>query len=54
MFDSSSGLSGRIEAMAFRRRERNVLINQEHPDFAQIRASHPMPVRWDVRLWKRR
>ena len=33
--------------------ERNVLINQEHPDFARIRASHPMPVRWDARLWRR-
>jgi RES domain-containing protein len=33
--------------------ERNILINQEHPDFARIRASHPLPVRWDARLWKR-
>ena len=33
--------------------ERNILINQEHPDFARIRASHPTPVRWDVRLWRR-
>ena len=33
--------------------ERNVLINQEHPDFPQIRASQPSPVRWDVRLWTR-
>jgi RES domain-containing protein len=33
--------------------ERNVLINQEHPDFARIRASEPRPVRWDARLWKR-
>jgi RES domain-containing protein len=33
--------------------ERNVLINQEHPDFARIRASPPRPVRWDARLWKR-
>jgi RES domain-containing protein len=33
--------------------ERNVLINQEHPDFAQIRASQPRPVRWDSRLWKK-
>ena len=33
--------------------ERNVLINQEHPDFARIRASRPSPVRWDARLWKR-
>jgi RES domain-containing protein len=33
--------------------ERNVLINQEHPDFARIRASRPLPVRWDARLWTR-
>ena len=31
--------------------ERNVLINQEHPDFSRIRASEPLPVRWDARLW---
>ena len=31
--------------------ERNVLINQEHPDFSRIRASEPAPVRWDARLW---
>jgi RES domain-containing protein len=34
--------------------ERNVLINQEHPDFARIRASEPLPVRWDARLWTKR
>ena len=28
-----------------------VLINQEHPEFAKIRASQPQPVRWDARLW---
>ena len=33
--------------------ERNVLINQEHPDFARIRASRALPVRWDLRLWTR-
>ena len=33
--------------------ERNLLINQEHPDFHRISASQPMPVRWDRRLWKR-
>ena len=32
--------------------ERNVLIHQEHPDFGRIRASEPLPVRWDMRLWK--
>jgi len=33
--------------------ERNVLINQEHPDFHRISARQPMPVRWDRRLWRR-
>ncbi|HEY2016555.1 MAG TPA: RES domain-containing protein [Bryobacteraceae bacterium] len=33
--------------------ERNVLINQEHPDFVRIEASPPAPVRWDRRLWRR-
>ena len=33
--------------------EHNVLLNQEHPDFAGIRASQPAPVRWDSRLWLR-
>ena len=31
--------------------ERNVLINQEHPDFARIKATEALPVRWDARLW---
>jgi len=31
--------------------ERNVLISQEHPDFRRIRATRPLPVRWDTRLW---
>lgn len=34
--------------------ERNVLINQEHPDFAHIQASQALPVRWDARLWPKR
>ena len=34
--------------------ERNVLINQEHPDFPRIRASQPLPVWWDERLWPKR
>ncbi len=34
--------------------ERNVLINQDHPAFSMLRASEPLPVRWDARLWKRR
>jgi RES domain-containing protein len=31
--------------------ERNILMNQEHPDFSRIRASRALPVRWDERLW---
>ena len=34
--------------------ERNVLINQEHPDFARIHAGRALPVLWDARLWTRR
>jgi RES domain-containing protein len=33
--------------------ERNILINQEHPDFSRISASQPVPVSWDRRLWRR-
>ena len=33
--------------------ERNIVINQDHPDFAKIRASAPKPVRWDARLFGR-
>ena len=32
--------------------ERNVLINQEHPDFLRIQVSQPKRVRWDARLWR--
>ncbi len=32
--------------------ERNVLLNQDHPEFGKIRASEPRAVKWDARLWK--
>ncbi len=35
-------------------RERNVVINPEHPDFSQITASTPEPVDWDRRFFKGR
>lgn len=35
-------------AMGF---ERNVLINQLHRDFSEIRTSQPRPVLWDARLF---
>jgi hypothetical protein len=31
--------------------ERNLLINQLHPDFADIRAARPRSVLWDARLF---
>jgi RES domain-containing protein len=34
-------------------RERNVLINPEHPDFAQMTAAEPQDVHWDRRLFQR-
>ena len=34
--------------------ERNVLINQEHPEFASIRASEIRQVIWDERLFRAR
>jgi len=33
--------------------ERNVVINQEHPDFSRIQTSDPHSVRWDARLMRR-
>ena len=30
--------------------ERNVIFNQEHPDFSHIKAGKPTPVVWDRRL----
>lgn len=32
---------------------RNVLINQDHPQFRLLRASKPQPVLWDPRLFVR-
>ncbi len=31
--------------------DQNVVINQEHPDFALLRAGKPKPVIWDSRLF---
>ncbi len=35
------------------RLERNIAINQEHPDFVKIRATAPKRVIWDRRLFER-
>ena len=36
------------------RREGNVLLNPQHPDFGKISAGSPEPVVWDARLFARR
>ena len=33
-------------------RERNILLNQDHPRFAEIVASRPEPVAWDPRFFQ--
>jgi RES domain-containing protein len=33
-------------------RERNVLLNPEHPEFARITASAPESIVWDERLFR--
>ena|SRR5579862_2698915 len=30
--------------------ERNLIINQDHPEFAKLRATKPVPMDWDPRL----
>lgn len=36
---------------AVTRIERNILVNQEHPDFSRLSATEPQLVRWDARLF---
>lgn len=33
--------------------ERNLVINQQHPEFRMLRASEVRPIRWDPRLLRR-
>jgi RES domain-containing protein len=42
-----------VPSAILRGRERNILINPKHPDFAQIVASEPQDVQWDKRLFQR-
>ena len=41
-----------VPSAVLRARERNVLINPLHPDFAQITAGGPQDVQWDKRLFR--
>jgi RES domain-containing protein len=42
-----------VPSVALQGRERNVLINPDHPDFPQIGVSAPEAVVWDPRLFSR-
>jgi RES domain-containing protein len=43
-----------VPSVALQGRERNVLINPDHPDSVRIRAGAPEAVVWDPRLFSRR
>jgi RES domain-containing protein len=43
-----------VPSLAASGRQRNILINQDHPQFHLVSASTPRPVEWDRRLFRRR
>lgn len=43
-----------VPSAVTRGRERNVLLNPQHPDFSRITASAPQLIGWDERLFQRR
>ena len=42
-----------VPSLAASGRQRNILINQDHPQFPLLSASPPKPVKWDRRLFRR-
>lgn len=42
-----------VPALVTRGIDRNLLLNQDHPDFAAITANEPQDVNWDERLFQR-
>jgi RES domain-containing protein len=42
-----------VPSLAASGRQRNILINQDHPQFHLLSASPPKPVEWDRRLFRR-
>jgi RES domain-containing protein len=48
-YDSRRSLALAVPSV-IARHDRNVLINQLHPDFSMLKASKPEPVIWDRRL----
>ena len=43
-----------VPSLVTRGRERNILLNPEHPAFKNIAASKPQDMVWDERLFRRR
>jgi RES domain-containing protein len=43
-----------LPSLAASGRQRNILINQDHPQFQLLSASPPKPVKWNRRLFRRR
>lgn len=51
-FDEKRSLVLLVPSLVTSGIERNVMINQEHPDFTRIHAAGPRPVQWDARLFR--
>ena len=43
-----------VPSLAAGGHQRNILINQDHPQFHLLSTSPPKPVKWDRRLFRRR
>ncbi|MBL8216796.1 MAG: RES domain-containing protein [Bryobacterales bacterium] len=41
-----------VPSLAAAGQARNIIFNQEHPDFAQLKPSQAKPVNWDERLFR--
>jgi len=50
-FDSKRTLALAVPSIVTRGRSFNVLINQEHSEFHQLKPTKPQPVEWDRRLF---
>ena len=53
-FDSRRSLILLVPSIVTNGLSRNCLMNQEHPEFGELKASGPEAVVWDARLFSRR
>ena len=42
----------RVPGIITQGRENNLVLNADHPEFAQISAGTPEPIQWDMRLFR--